>query len=90
MTEHAADGSVLMLSRLWYHMLGSGPSDLSAAARPRATRVVVSMLAQPALAPPVVLALWALMPHPLCAPDRPPPQPPAVTIRDPQGYMPWI
>ena len=88
MADHADGGNVLTLSGLWYHMPGSNQSDLSTAAKRRAARVVVSLLAQAALTPLVVLALSAS--YPLCSPDRPPPQPPAVTIRDPRGYMPWI
>ena len=86
MADHADGGNVLTFSGLWYHMPGSEQSDLSAAAKRRAARVVVSSLAQPALTAAVVLALWASMPYPLCSPDRPPQQPPALTIRDPHGY----
>ena len=88
--DHADVGNVLTLSGLWYHVPSDHLSDLSAAAKRRATRVVVSLLAQPALSLPMVLALWATLPCPLSSPDRPPPQPPAVTFRDPQSYVPWV
>ena len=56
MTDHTAEGNVLTLSGLWYHMPGSDQSDLSTATKRRATQVVY-LLAQPSLAPPVVLAV---------------------------------
>ena len=87
---HADNGNVLTLSGLWLHMSDGDQAVLSAATKRRAARVIVSLLAQPAPSPPEVPALWASLPYPLCSPGQPPPQPPAVTVRDPQSYMPWV
>ena len=89
-SDRADRGNVLTLSGLWYHMPDGDQTVLTAAAKRRAARVIVSLLARPAPTPPGVLALWATLPYPLCSPGRPPPQPPAVTIRDPQGYVPRV
>ena len=82
-------GDILTLSGLWYTSPDRSETHLTAAARRRATKDVVSTLAQPALTPPDLLALWAAQPFPLSAPAQPPPQPPTVSVLDHQSYMPW-
>ena len=82
-------GDVLTLSGLWYASLGRGGARLTAAARRRITKTVVSTLAQPVLAPSDRLALWASLPFSRCTPAHPPPQPPTVSVLDHQSYMPW-
>ena len=72
MVDHTDLGNALTLSGLWYNVPRSDQFDLSTAAKRQAARVVVNLLAQPALTAPVVLALWASLPYPLCSPDRPP------------------
>ena len=87
---HADNDNVLTASGLSFHISDRDQAVLSVVTRRRAARVIVSLLAWPAPSPPEVLALWTSLPYPLCSPDEPPPQPPAVTIRDPQSYMPSV
>ena len=84
-TEDAINCDTLTLSGLWYRSSSASPSGLTPAARHRATKAVVSTLALPPLSFADVYALWAALPCPHSPPDRPPPQPPAVTVQDPQG-----
>ena len=88
-TEDAINCDTLTLSGLWYRSSSASPSGLTPAARHRATKAVVSTLALPPLSFADVYALWAALPCPHSPPDRPPPQPPAVTVQDPQVYVPW-
>ena len=69
MVEQAILGNVLTPSGLWYHVPHSEQFDPSSAAKRQAAQVVISLLAQPALTPPVVLALWASLPYPLYSPN---------------------
>ena len=85
-TSEAADmGDILTLSGLWYTSPDRGGAHLTAAARRRATKDVVSTLPQPALTLPDLLALWAALPFPLSTPAQPPPQPPTVSVLDHQS-----
>ena len=77
-------GDILTLSGLWYTSSDRGGAHLTAAARRRTTKDVVSTLAQPALTPPVLQALWAALPCPFSAPAQPPPQPTTVSVLDHQ------
>ena len=82
-------GDILTLSGLWYTSPDRGGAHLTAAARRRATKDVVSTLSQPALTLRDLLALWAALPFPLSTPAQPPPQPPTVSVLDHQSYVPW-
>ena len=83
-----ACSNVLTLSGLWYTGPHEGRVCLSATARRDAIRILVTALARPPLAPLEVLAMWASLPFLLLPPGHPPPQPPTVTIYNPQSYMP--
>ena len=82
-------GDILTLSGLWYTSPDRGWAHLTAAARCRGTKDVVSTLSQPALTLPDLLALWAALPFAFSTPAQPPPQPPRVSVLDHQSYVPW-
>ena len=88
-TSAATDmGDVLTLSSLWYASPDGGGTRFTAAALRGVTKAVVSTLAQPALAPSDLLALWASLPFSRSTRARPPPQPPTVSVLDHQSYVP--